>query len=288
MVKAAMAIKARDVPTILVERIEAAHPAAALFGADEIDDWPGEVLSALLRQGIVLETDRAEVATCPGCEWQCHKRVIVRKAGDTSRAFIMCDEEPDNGRVSVSLSSLASFASDLRALGRFAASALGIGPPKVSRNLAAFALGAVRGRHGVRTVIIAIEDGRAVLSVGEQQESLARALVWGDSGLVLDAKLVHRLAARKGGTTTEQRQHAPNRSRQAARKSDTSKRDLAIFREAMKRHIRGGVTWSHVAAEIAKIELAGGLSPERVRRIISELHSSERKKRAQSTNRASS
>ena len=54
-----MAIRARDVPAILVERVEAAHPAPASFSADEIDDWPGDVLPVLLSHSVVVNADRA-------------------------------------------------------------------------------------------------------------------------------------------------------------------------------------------------------------------------------------
>ena len=60
-----MPVRARDIPTILVERIEAAHPAPASFGADETDDWPAKVLPTLLRQGVVAEDDRVDSVIIP-------------------------------------------------------------------------------------------------------------------------------------------------------------------------------------------------------------------------------
>ena len=130
---AVMAIKARDIPTILIERIEAAHPRPAYFGSDETNEWPAGVLARLLNQAVLAEADRAEAVTCPGCEWQCRKHVEVRQAKTELRAFIMCDEEPDYGRVGVSLDRLQRFETDLRRLGLFVAGMLNIGPPKVSR-----------------------------------------------------------------------------------------------------------------------------------------------------------
>ena len=43
-----MAIKARDIPRILIEGLEATHPAPALFDADDTDHWPPGVLQHLL------------------------------------------------------------------------------------------------------------------------------------------------------------------------------------------------------------------------------------------------
>lgn len=274
----AMAIKPRNVPSILIERIEAAHPAPAYFSADDTVDWPIAVLPTLLKQGVVAGADRARAITCPGCSCQCNKRVVVRKAGgDTSRAFIVCDEEPDLGRIAVPLTSLATYVTSLGALGRFAAGALRIGPPKVSSHLAAYALGNVKGRYGVRPVIIAIEDGQAMLVVGEEREHMAKLLKWIDVDLALDDKLVRRLADRKMESATERRHKAPDRFVQSARKTATRQRDTAIFREAKKLHAQGGETWTNIAEQIAKTELACRLSAERIRRIIHERRGDERK-----------
>jgi hypothetical protein len=274
----AMAMKPRDIPAILIERIEAAHPAPGSFAAEETHDWPSEVLPALLRQGVIAEADRAEAVTCPGCEWLCTKRVVVRKAGATSGAFIICDEEQDLGRIPVPLDSLRTFVTGLGAMSRFAAAALRIGPPKVSRHSAAYALGAVKGRHGMRPVFVAIEDGKAMLVVGEEREHMARVLQWIEVDLVLDGKLVQRLADRKAVSVTERRQRPSDRSVQSARKKATNQRDLAIFREAKKRHAAGGVTWTQVAEEIAESELAGDLSAGSIRRIVTKHRGIERKK----------
>jgi hypothetical protein len=272
-----MAIKPRDVPTILVQRIEAAHPAPALFGADETQDWPSEVLPALLTQGVLVEADRAKSISCPGCEWQCNKRVVVRKAGDTSRAFITCDEEPDQGRVQVLMASLARVAVTLPALSQIVASALDIGPPKASRSLNAYSLGTVNGRNGARPVAIAIENGGAVLDIGDQRVPIAQALTFSPAGLAIDTRLVRRLADRKMANMTQRRQYARDRSQQTARKAATRKRDLAIFHEATKRLAEGRGKVSNVAKIIAKTKLADGLSAERVRRIITEQGEIERK-----------
>lgn len=276
-VLATMAIKTCDVPTILVERIETTHPAPALFSAVETQDWPEEVLPALLRQGVVAEADRAEAIMCPGCEWQCNKRVVVRKLGDTSRGFIMCDEEPQQGRVPVPMASLKRVKATLLTLGQIVAGELDIGPPKLLRSPGAYSLGTVNGRYGARSVVIAIESERAILCVGEQCESVGQVLKWGAAGLVLAAKLVRRLADRKELGSTAKRQHASGRSHQIARKAATRKRDLAIHREATKRHGQRRESFLSIAKSIAMTELARGLTPERVRRIITEQRGIERK-----------
>lgn len=265
-----MAIKARDIPTILIERIEASHPRPAYFETEDTDEWPAGVLTRLLDQGVLAEADRAEATTCPGCEWRCRKHVEVRKAGTELRASIGCDEEPDYGRIRVSLDRLRRFESELRRLGLFVARMLNFGSPKVSRNLSAYALGAVKGRHGERSVLVAVKDGQLVLGVGEQREPMPSCIEWGSSGLTLDKAVVSRLANRKEGTSAARRQQAPDRAIQAQRKRETLKRHRNIYRDAKRRRGQGNMTWSAVAREIVGSELVGELTFQSIRRIITE------------------
>ena len=269
-----MAITPRDISAILVDRIEAAWPAPGYFDVSETDDWPAEVLPALLNQRIIIEVSRSEAITCPGCEWQCHKAVVVRQAGNGTRAFIFCNEEPDLGRVPVFLDRLQRFATDLKALATLFADKLKVDPPKASKNQSAYMLGTITGRNGARRLAIAIEDGQLVLCVGVQREPLTRVLSCSESGLLVDPKLVRHLANRKERPTQQQRQYVPDRTGQAERKNNTLERDRAIFREAKEQRGCIGITWTAVAAEIAK---SRGLSPARVRRIITEQRGLERK-----------
>lgn len=271
-----MAIKDTDIPTILIERVEATNPAPAYFDRGETDEWPQDALPSLLRQGVLKEADRAEAITCPGCEWQCHRRVLVRRAGDLSRARIMCDEEPRHGWIPVDLRRLQRFETDLRTLALLVATELKVGAPKISRSGAIYALGEVKGRHGKRPALVGIEAGQLVLGVGEQRELMARILAWAPSGLVLDTKHVQRLIDRKDGKTTAGREYVADRSEQKRRADETRKRHAAIFREAKQRHTRGA-KWSHIADEIAGTELAPYLTGDTVRRIITELRRIERK-----------
>lgn len=275
-VPVAMAIKARDVPAIIVERIQAAHPARAYFSAGETNDWPVGVLPTLMKQGAIVEADRASAVDCPGCEWQCHKNVEVHKAGSVTRAFVMCDEEPDHGRITVPLVALRRFVTDLRVMSNVIAHSLDIGPPRVSQGLASYALGTIKGRQGTRQILMSIEDAQLVLGVGRQREPMARVLVWGNAGLTVDTQHVSRLADRKE-RAAQQRQYTLDRSRQTARKNTTRQRDRAIARAAEKRYAQGGMTWTAIAAELAGTAVAPGLTDKRVRRIIADQRKLERK-----------
>jgi hypothetical protein len=123
-----MAATASDLPRAFVERIEAAHPAPAIFVGDEVAEWPDGALEILMRVGLLRETRRASTVMCDGCEWSCVKPIVVRiKSSDRSRAaFITCDEEPDLGRIAVPLERLAQYRTTIGAMARFLARALNI------------------------------------------------------------------------------------------------------------------------------------------------------------------
>lgn len=273
-----MTIKARDLPMVLVERIEDAHPAHAMFASGEVDGWPAGALMALQTQTLLGTSNRAQAIDCPGCELRCNKEVEVRQAGMTNRAFIVCNEEPDLGRIAVKLTSLQVFETDLRRISTFVANALQLGPPRASPNRGAYSLGCVKGRNGTRPISIGIKDGRIVVNVGLARTALVEVLGWRDTGLIVDQKHLRRLADRKEPAVPDRRDYAADRSRQADRKQATRKRDQLIFREAKRRHSQGDVTWSAVANDLAGSSHAPDLSSDRVRRIISTARAGEREK----------
>ena len=156
-----MAIKHRDIPCILVERLEASHPASATFDADETDEWPDGIVPSLLKSGLLQETRRATALVCDGCNWSCDKPIIVRKlvASGRTRAFIQCDEEPDLGRIQVPMERLRGYRLVPRMLERFIQKAVSaLGSPAPSRSSSSH-LGLIKGRYGVRPIAIFMSGG---------------------------------------------------------------------------------------------------------------------------------
>jgi hypothetical protein len=194
-----MAVKTADIPTILTHRIEAAYPAPAHFSAAEIDDWPAGVLNYLSDQGVLQMAERATSLVCPGCEWQCHKTVAVRSSGvrANAQAFIICDEEPDLGRISVAPRHLTQYRTTMAAVCSFIGGSMGLGVPRSSASGGPFLLGSIKGRQGLRQVSIGLSDGQLVLRVGRQTELVVRVLRWTNTSLSIDKPQIQRLANRK-------------------------------------------------------------------------------------------
>jgi hypothetical protein len=280
-----MPVRVADISTILVERIEACHPAPALFSAAETNEWPTGVLEHLLTCGVLLRAARAQTMLCPGCEWQCHKPVVVRtvRTAPRTQAFIACDEEPDHGRISVPLPSLNQYSATLASLSGFFAGLMGRarGPPQSSPSGASFLLGSTKGRHGLRQVSVGLDAGRLLLRVGQQQESVVRILRWNAARLSIDAAHIRRLANRKGAAQRSRTDYTPDRTRQKERSCQTWTRNKRILLEAKKRRAAGGGSWTAIANAIAATKLARTgnrrqTSAATVRRIITEMLRRER------------
>ena len=278
-----MAIKAADIPNILVERIEAAHPAPGYFSAGEADDWPNGVLESLLNVGVLQVTNRAEVVVCPGCEYQCQKAVVVRiSARQERRAFINCDEEPAHGRVPINLRSLEQYRITLGLMASMLSGLLGFGTPRASKTGVQYTLGELKGRKGLRTVSIGFIDSQLLLLVGDQKQPLGSVLRPDATALSIDRVQIQRLADRKNSQPNTRGPYQRDRSHQKERSRRILKRDRAIFLEAKRLRSAGTGNWSAISQIISKTKLAENekgrrISADTVRRIISTMTSVERK-----------
>lgn len=272
-----MVLGARDVLRALIERIEAAHPAPALFDAGECEDWDADAFGNLLASGVLVRSSTRTASTiCRGCEWHCSKPVDVRRTrAGVTRAFIVCDEEPEYGRIPVPIGRLALFSASLRSLSLALAQgdALFDRQPMSMRD--EYGLGIIKGRLGPRHISVRCEANRLELIVGSHSVSLGTLLSLKPEGLRVDARGIGRLVDRKDrleGTGTRPR----NRTRQVAKKRKTRSRDIAILIRAKTLHEQG-MDWTAAAKKISGQDIAKGLSAGRVRRIIYAERSRERK-----------
>ena len=278
-----MAVRLTDIPALLVERVEAAHPAPAFFLLAEMDEWPKGVWEHLQAAGFLRSDGFADACVCPGCDWQCHKSICIRRAttGAARHAYIHCDEEPRHGLIFVSLGSLTRYRATLAGMSAFISGLMKLGPPRSSALGGSFLLGTIRGRHGPRQVSIGLHAGRIMLHVGSHQESALRFLRGIGPFLSIDMDHIRRLANRKQNAHGLRNPYLPDRSRQQERSHRTLSRNQAIFREAKKERAKRGESWGTIAVAIAPTDLARTgddrrVSAATVLRIITEMLRRER------------
>jgi hypothetical protein len=263
-------VKTADIPAIVLDRIADRSPQHAVFDSDEVSAWPEWVLQALLTAGLVQEMSRAGEVFCDGCEWHCLKPVVVRISPNSrkSRAFVACDEEPDLGRIEVAPKRLKRYIATIRVIGSFVARSLRLKPPATSTLDHPVVVGQVKGRNGHRLLSIEVEQGQLRLAAGGHGIALSELVHWDHSALVVDDRAIRRLLNRKA-TRGRPEHHPPSPHEQQRRKK--ARRDRQIGQEAarLRRHNRRW-TVTQIAQQISRMELAGGISAARVRRILYE------------------
>lgn len=264
----------------LFERIAVEHPSPSRFSIGDTEDWPDGVLLALVDARLLTPAPRSNEVYCGGCDWRCHKPVVVRRpaGGDAPVAFIVCDEAPDYGRVPVAMQDLASYQTSLAAVADFVANALAIGPVRRSASGAAYLLGRLKGRRGMRPVQIEHGGNQLMVCVGQYREPLSQTLMWSAAGPAVDIVLLRRLADRKDAAASGTRPNVSDRGQQFAKTRATRVRDAAILRQAKDMRRGAKRAWSTIADKIAKLPVATGLSSNRVRRIIADGLKLEREK----------
>jgi len=271
-----MAIVETDLPGIVVERLEAYYPAPAIFTADEIADWPNGALDSFEAAGLLQSADRAEFVMCDGCHLCCFKQVVFRKPKAGARAFIVCDEEPDFGRIGVAIERLQQYRSTLRLLAQFLRNSLELTALAPLTGLPPLLLGRTKGRHGDHSVSILFHDDKIILQIGSHTGSVAEFLEFRQGQMTADKALLRKLANRKHSVSGTRPRYQPGRAKQQIRAEKTAQRDRAILAEALRIQKQTGKKFTEISRQLARSgrfsETAEGqkqpLTDKRIYRII--------------------
>jgi len=264
-------VKTADIPAIVLDRIADHSPEHALFDSDEVLAWPLWVLKALLTAGLLSETSRATEVFCDGCERGCLKPVIVRTLPNARklRAFVVCDEEPDLGRIEIAPKRLKRYMATVGSAARFVGRSLALKSTPEPGSGGSVCVGCLQGRNGGRVLAIESRQGQLLLTAGGHRVVLSDLVYWDRRALALDHRAVRRLVNRRAAKSSL-RDHPPPEHVKQGRRKKTS-RDEHIRQEAARlRRQNRKWTITQVANHISKMELADGISVARVRRIIYE------------------
>ena len=115
---------------VVLERLAFADPAkGAFFFWDEVKDWPSGSLDLLVTSGFLQPAQPMLNIECDGCEERCSNKPVViypTQEGKLGRAFIVCDELEDMGRIKVSFDRMRQWQSSTHAVCGFVADSLGL------------------------------------------------------------------------------------------------------------------------------------------------------------------
>jgi hypothetical protein len=267
----ATAVKTAEILGFILERITTCSPQRAVFGADEVSDWPTWVLEVLLATGLFRETTRAAEVFCDGCERGCLKPVIVRNLpnGRRSRSFIVCDEEPDQGRIEVAPERLRRYFTTAGVAARLVGRSLGLKSSATLGPEGCVEIGRVKGRNGYRVLSLQVLGKELLLSAGGHHIAFIDLIRWEARALVVDSKAVRRLIDRKPVRGSPDCAVRPAGPRHERRKKTERDQQIRVQAARLKRRNKNW-TITRVSEHISKTVLAGNVSAARVRRIIYE------------------
>ena len=255
----------------VLDRVAGSRDHTTRISARELAGWPANAVAALKSQRLLRRSRPATSVVCPGCEQQCGMPVytVVRpgaSAGPADRwSFIVCDKRDDINRVTVEPDRLTQWQSSPDAVCDFVAGCLGLRPS--GKRIDADGLMQIGMATG--------EERRQMLCLRKKQWELE--LVAGDGTIPL-AELVDFSQGRYGlnktaigqlvdASLTADPRYTPTQSRRVARKQATGARYQALQKAYLKlKRRRPGRSDTWYSLQIAKMDIAGDLNPETIRK----------------------
>jgi hypothetical protein len=99
----------------------------AVFGHDDVQEWPEGALAALVAAGLLSEAERARAVVCDGCPEACLADVeFLDLPGGPPRAYVICNRSEEMGRFAVPWERLSRWGVDLTRFAEWAARELGV------------------------------------------------------------------------------------------------------------------------------------------------------------------
>ena len=249
----------------LLDRVGASRDHTIRISSRELAGWPADSVTALKFQRLLRRTRPATSTICPGCEQQCAMPVYTVVDPPDRSSFVVCDKRGDINRVPIEPERLTRWQSSADAVCDFVADCLGLRPSRKRIE-----------RDGLVQIGMATGDERRqMLCLRRTQWELE--LVAGDGAIALTDVVVFR-RGRYGLRKPEIRQlvdasltanprYTPTQARREARKQTTEARDEALQKAYLKlKRRRPGRSDIWYSLQIAKMDLAGDLNPETIRK----------------------
>ena len=254
----------------VLDRVAGSRDHTTRISARELAGWPADAVAALKSQRLLRRSRPATSVVCPGCEQQCGMPVYTvvgagASPGQTDRwSFIVCDKRDDINRVTVEPDRLTQWQSGPDAVCDFVADCLGLRPSgKRTGRAGLMEIGMANGRKR-RQMLCLRTDGELGLVAGEGAVALAEVVDFNRGHYGLKATEIHRLV---DASLTANPRYTPTQARREARKQATVARDQALqkaYRKLKRR--RPGRTDTWYSLQIAKMDIAGDLNPETIRK----------------------
>ena len=256
----------------LLDRVGASRDHTIRISSWELAGWPADSVAALKSQRLLRRTPPAASTLCPGCEQQCAMPVytVVDPPGPSGgppdrSSFVVCDKRGDINRVIVEPGRLTRWQSSADAVCDFVANCLGLRPSRKRTGPdGLIEIGMATGEKRRRMLCLRRRQWELELVAGEGAIALAEVVVFRRDRYGLRETPIRRLV---DASPAADPRYTPSRIRREARKQITEARDEAVQKAYLKLK-RNRPGWSDVwySRQIAKLDLAGGLSAETIRK----------------------
>lgn len=252
----------------LLDRLRQEGLGEALFGADEVTDWPAGAFHALTKAGLLTRASPAQSITCPGCEQDCLMsiHVLPGEGARPAHAFISCDKRSDIGRVSVEISRLAQWKVTEGLLARALARILSFtASPQKEDTANVWAVGMLNGSAHRGLLKLAIGDSVS-LQIAGHEIPLAEVLTLDGGNLTLDTDELLRLVDQPAMPAGDCG-YTPSTARREARKLDTQEM-YEGWRKAYRdlRKHKPGMSDMWYSRQIEKMPIANRRDSETIRK----------------------
>lgn len=253
---------------IVLERLGCADPEkGAFFFWDEVKDWPSGVLDVLMTSGLLQQAQPRDTIECDGCEENCiNKPVVVYPAQEDKpgRAFIVCDEPNDMGRIRVSFDRMGQWRCSVDAVCGFIAASLGLRRnDQQSGSAGLWNIGIATGDKRSQLLCLQANDVLALVA-GNNSVPLAELIEYHDGVYSLDSAMIRQLV---DAATMADNRYTPSNAKREARKLDTQAMYESWQKEcrALKKKRRGmSDVW--YSQQIAKMDIANGRNANTIKK----------------------
>ncbi len=215
----------------ILNRLSSSGVAAALFGADEVADWPPGTLDLFVNSGLLRRAQPSHVIECRGCEEYCDMSVNIYPADGNrpAQAFIVCDKSQNIGRVRVEFSRLAQWQMTGELLAAVLVQLLEFNEP-AKANGKHWNIGVIKGNTNNKSLVVLLVKDCFTLSLAGHTIALAEVLTIKKNALALDkAKLIRLVNNSVGNTETPE----ARRDRLAARIKEEKVKQTKAFNQVV-------------------------------------------------------
>ncbi len=82
----------------LIDCLASVRGNSVMISNSELANWPADIVSAVMAQGLLSQTRPAKSTVCPGCERDCVMPLhFMSNLAGHSQALIVCDKRDDDG-----------------------------------------------------------------------------------------------------------------------------------------------------------------------------------------------